>query len=453
MKGKKTSLFYRAAMFFYKQACVHRLPLFSSRQVESDLKQLHPGENIQWLKTDYYVKKLSMALTILLIGGLFGAAAKLVAGQSAILREDGSISRGSYSDGKLDIWVTAELEDSTQEFEIQLWPRQLSREETEELANRFREQLPDLITGKNENLNKVTEQLLLEDSYGDFPFLVEWESSRPDIVGSSGTVNLPNDSEQLELTAEFSYGEYVGEEVISVSVIPPLLTPEEKLHRELEDYLTATEKSGREEGEWKLPSQWKGNEIRWSQKVEDNSLPVWAAAMAVTVLVYLLSDRDLHERLEKRKRSLQHAYPDLVHQMVLFVGAGMTVRGAFQRVASDYEKKKADTEKTLPIYEEMTYTCRELQSGVSEGAAYEHFGRRTGQQEYIRLSTLLMQNLKRGNSALLDRLREEADKAAEERLQRTKRLGEEAGTKLLVPMVLMLAVVMVMIMVPAFLVM
>ena len=88
---------------------------------------------------------------------------------------------------------------------------------------------------------------------------------------------------------------------------------------------------------------------------------------------------------------------------------------------------------------------------MSEGAAYEHFGKRTGQQEYIRLSTLLMQNLKRGNSALLDRLREEADKAAEEKLRRTKRLGEEAGTKLLVPMALMLAVVMVMIMVPAFL--
>ena len=61
-----------------------------------------------------------------------------------------------------------------------------------------------------------------------------------------------------------------------------------------------------------------------------------------------------------------------------------------------------------------------------------------------------MQNLKRGNSALLERLREEADKAWEEQLQQGRRMGEEAGTKLLVPMVMMLAVVMVMIMVPAF---
>ena len=43
MKEKKTGPFDRAAMFLYKQACVRRLPLFTSRQVESDLKQLHPG--------------------------------------------------------------------------------------------------------------------------------------------------------------------------------------------------------------------------------------------------------------------------------------------------------------------------------------------------------------------------------------------------------------------------
>lgn len=103
-----------------------------------------------------------------------------------------------------------------------------------------------------------------------------------------------------------------------------------------------------------------------------------------------------------------------------------------------------------PIYEELLYTCRELHAGTSEGAAYEHFGRRTGLQEYIRLSTLLTQNLKRGNSMLLDRLREEADRAAQERLQQSKKLGEEAGTKLLIPMVMMLAVIMVIIMIPAF---
>ena len=57
-------------------------------------------------------------------------------------------------------------------------------------------------------------------------------------------------------------------------------------------------------------------------------------------------------------------------------------------------------------------------------------------------------------SILLDQqeqvLREEMEEALREQLHRCRRIGEEASTKLLVPMVMMLGVVMVMIMVPAF---
>jgi pilus assembly protein TadC len=98
----------------------------------------------------------------------------------------------------------------------------------------------------------------------------------------------------------------------------------------------------------------------------------------------------------------------------------------------------------------MLYTCRELKSGVSEGNAYEHFGKRTGLQEYIRLCTLMTQNLKKGSASLVPRLREEVDKSLTERIRMGRKLGEEAATKLLVPMVMMLAVVMVMVMLPAF---
>ena len=50
-------------------------------------------------------------------------------------------------------------------------------------------------------------------------------------------------------------------------------------------------------------------------------------------------------------------------------------------------------------------------------------------------------------------LRLEALQAFENRKARAKKLGEEAGTKLLIPMFIMFAVVLVMIMIPAFLTM
>ena len=50
-------------------------------------------------------------------------------------------------------------------------------------------------------------------------------------------------------------------------------------------------------------------------------------------------------------------------------------------------------------------------------------------------------------------LKTEAIQAQEERKAHAKRAGEEAGTKLLLPMFLMLAVVLIIVIVPAFLTM
>ena len=184
--------------------------------------------------------------------------------------------------------------------------------------------------------------------------------------------------------------------------------------------------------------------------MEDYGPLILGGVLLVTVLVFFLSDKDLQDNLEKRKSNMRRRYPDVVQKLLLYLSAGLTVRASFQKIAGDYERSRKEGRGVQHVYEEMLYTCHELQAGVSEGAAYEHFGKRIGLQEYIRLSTLLMQNIKKGNSTLLQRLREEADKACIEQMQSSRKLGEEATTKLLLPMVMMLLVVMLMIMLPAF---
>ena len=54
-----------------------------------------------------------------------------------------------------------------------------------------------------------------------------------------------------------------------------------------------------------------------------------------------------------------------------------------------------------------------------------------------------------GSRGLLSSLQRESKDAFEERKSRAERKGEEAGTKLLVPMFMMLIIVMAVIMVPA----
>ena len=96
-------------------------------------------------------------------------------------------------------------------------------------------------------------------------------------------------------------------------------------------------------------------------------------------------------------------------------------------------------------------TCHEIESGVGEARAYERFGERCGLHRYRKFCSLLVQNLRKGTRGLVQLLEEEVSDAFEERKNLAKKSGEEAGTKMLFPMMMMFGIIIVIIMVPAFL--
>ena len=93
---------------------------------------------------------------------------------------------------------------------------------------------------------------------------------------------------------------------------------------------------------------------------------------------------------------------------------------------------------------------RRISIPLDEAEAYMHFGRRCHLRQYTKLCTLLVQNLRRGNDTLLQVLQEEAESSFEERKNLARELGEEAGTRLLFPMMIMLGITMLIIIVPAY---
>ena len=116
----------------------------------------------------------------------------------------------------------------------------------------------------------------------------------------------------------------------------------------------------------------------------------------------------------------------------------------------------SDYMRTEPVkghfaYEMIVTACREMDSGVAELEAYRRFGERCGQMKYKTFSTILIQNLQKGSRRMADLLEQEALEAWDERKRKARVLGEAAATKLLIPMIMMLIVVMAIIMIPAFL--
>ena len=127
----------------------------------------------------------------------------------------------------------------------------------------------------------------------------------------------------------------------------------------------------------------------------------------------------------------------------------IVVRNAWEKLVQDYQEMRHKGGEMQYAYEEMKITMQELKNGIVETEAYEHFGRRTKVLAYMRFGSLLAQNVKKGSKGLMDLLEREGQNAYEERKQTAKRLGEEAGTKLLFPMMLYLLIVLAIVMVPA----
>ena len=128
----------------------------------------------------------------------------------------------------------------------------------------------------------------------------------------------------------------------------------------------------------------------------------------------------------------------------------MSMSNIFYRLGEDYQRNREKGGEKRYVYEEILLVCRELDNGISETAAYTNFGKRCRSGHYSKLSTLLISNLKKGNGELLKALQEEADRSFEQRRSIARQMGEEAGTKLLLPMMIMLGVTLVIIMIPAY---
>lgn len=440
--------FYQMAWFVYKHACIRRIPLCADKQVEKDLVRLHPQESREQLCAEYYVKKIALSVCICVAATFFGVILSVNAQKTQVLEGESEVKRGSYLEKPQEIMVQASLEE--QPFYVTVEEQKLTEEEANVIYQTFWEELQQEILGENPSLEEVRDNLQLVDALAGYPFLVEWESEMPDFINSYGEIQEVDTERIVALRAVITYEDMEWWEEIEVCLMPKMLSDAQLRRKELQEMLDLSEKESRKEPIWKLPETYQGKKLVWKQVVKDDSLLLWGGMLLVAVLVYFLSDKDLHATLEKRKEQMKREYPDIVQKLVLYMGAGMTIRRTFQKIAGDYEHSKMQGGRKQPAYEEMLYACRELQAGISEGAAYEHFGKRTGLQEYIRLCTLLQQNLKKGNSTLLSRLREEADRAVSEKVQSSRRRGEEAATKLLLPMVMMLLVVMIIIMIPAF---
>lgn len=405
----------------------------------------------------FYMNKLRLLLFLVFTGDVL-AICLFVSGRMESVVMDGKyIKRNTYGVGSREAGLEARIESGQgtlrQDFVISVEEQRYEEVLVKQLAEQLAEALPDIISGANRSIREVRNDLNLVREVEGYPFQIVWESNDYSLVYSDGSIDnaqIGEAGETVDLTAVFIYDDFRKEYVFSVHIFPPDYSKEEFLKKEISELLLRQEEKDRHTDRMELPESIGGEKIIWSENVNDGSGYIFILLCTGAGMVYFLQGRKLNEEMDRRNRQMLLDYPQLISKLMLYLGAGMTIRNSFRKIASRYAVEKQEEGGFHYVYEEMLLICHELDSGISEMEAYERFGKRCRLPQYTKLSNILVQNLRKGSNSILNALRQEADNAFEERRNMARKLGEEAGTKLLLPMMLMLGIVMILILVPAY---
>ena len=380
---------------------------------------------------------------------LYGAA------MAAGLDREGTsvLERSPHGEGETVYQVAVDgLLPQETEISVAVGERAYTDEEAEEIFDRIWGEMPSRILGENPSLDQVRTDLNLISRRDDYGVTVDW-SGGGEWIDSLGRVygeQASPEGEEVWLQAELSDGSRQSVYELPVTVYPPARTEEE---RTVERFLAEIREEDQSQGgeSFTLPEQFEGRELSYR---DPEGRPLWAlpALGILAAVFYETEEKEQRKRArEKRERELMRDYPEVVSRLTVFLGAGLTVRGAWEKVVRGYEKSLAEGGRKHAAYEEMREALDRMEKKVPEGKAYQEFGKACGLQPYLKLAGLLEQNRREGTKNLRGTMRLEMASAFEERKNLARKQGEEAGAKLLIPLFLMLGVVMAMVMAPALL--
>ena len=466
LNRKEHSLYflYPMAELIYTIPPLNKL-LLVNREVSDSLKALKVTSRQGIEQRVFAYRKLASAIVILTLFALFSILTEVSNKETSILHGGRYLMRPESGEGKGEASLEVRMENTASEEKeekdsrtkrrvtLAIAERVYTDDELTLLFDDGKKYILDHVLGSNASMDSVEENLSFCKTIPNSGITVTWEPEDYSLIQSDGTVR----NEELEhdkrtsLTAILSYGEKSTSLCMYLKVLPKNYSAEEKQIQRLSEAIERADRETQQEKEMRLPEYLDEYHLTWSEEKKSTGRALLLFGILLAITAWYASDLELKKQMKHRKEQLLLDYPEIINKFTLLVNAGMTARQAWFKITEDYNERLIDgTSPKRYAYEEMLITANELKLGLTESSAYEQYGRRINLLPYIKFGSLISQNLKKGNKGFTELLRKEAIEAFEDRKEIAKRLGEEAGTKLLMPMMLMLVIVFLIILIPAF---
>lgn len=375
----------------------------------------------------------------------------ILLGMDNLVFED-SLLRSTYGGGerKEELLVTEQESMQEKNFEVHISEQQYTKEQVEELESKVWEDVLYEIKGEANTFEKMTEVIVLPEKIEPYPIDIKWSWEPKEVLNSKGEVQeefVDDTGCVVLLEAVLTYREYEFIHQQGIHVEKKELTEAEKWWQSLEQEVAKANTEDVEKETLTLPMEVDGVQVIWGKEFEYRGLYIMALGIFTTVLLLYKKKQEIEQVEQMKREEMERDYPQIISVFLLYMGAGMTTKNAWEQLVISYQEKGVYRH----VYNEMAKTYQEMLNGKCEEEAYQDFGDRVDILVYRKFTLLVIQNIKKGTKGIVGILEGEAQEAFAVRKRRAQSLGEAAGTKLLLPMFLMLGVVLCIVIVPAFL--
>lgn len=413
------------------------------KSVSEQLRALTISEDVANIEKVYRKKKKKQFLILVLAVSLVTVGLVFSVSNS---RE--KVVRPEYGMAEKDYEVVAEDSSGKTKINIEVQPKKLSDKEVADILEQNEKDLPKLILGSNTDADHVEQNLNLVTQVGDYATEVHWYIEGQNVLDYNGKINwkeVGEDQLELLLKAEISLLGQSKDVQIPVRLIK---SKKEKIRQALEEAVNADDAKKMEDVI--LPSKVEDAKILMDSGSFPKAMLIIILAVMLVLFIYNKLDEPLNKAYLARNRQLLMDYPDLVGKFTLYMGAGCSVMQTFRKMVQQYERSYCKDGVRRYAYEEMRMALQKIENGTDQAEAYISMGNRCKEACYIKFGNMLAQNLKKGNERICLLLQEMVVLGYEERKERIIKESEQAGTKLLFPMSLMLIVVVAVVVIPAF---
>ena len=199
-----------------------------------------------------------------------------------------------------------------------------------------------------------------------------------------------------------------------------------------------------------LPAKLKsGESLSWEQQSSRNTVPILAVCILVMAALYKSRFRELEKKKQRERESVIRQLPEFVNRLVLLLNAGLVLSAAFERSVEE-SMGLSDTKKDYFYGRLHEIYIHVKDSNGSMHRELREFAKTSGIKEMIRVANIISDNVSKG-TGLTEKLQAESEILWMNRKKTCEEGGRLAETKLTLPLVIFLLVLIVITIAPALL--